>query len=75
MLDQAAEILNTTTITTANTEQLLPHPALSRHQRGETSPLDELKGLLQAIVEILKHQNAALARLERACATVSPSNK
>lgn len=75
MLDQADEILNTTTITKANTERLLPLLDLLKETPGETSPIDELKGLLSAIIEILAHQNEALQRLESACATSPPSNK
>lgn len=72
MLDQADEILNTTAITKANTEKLLPLLDLLQEPEGETSPIDELKALLSAIVEILGHHTNALARLESACAISPP---
>lgn len=75
MLDQADEILNTTTITKANTEKLLPLLDLLKEDAGETSPLDELKGLLSAIVEILGHHTNSLARLESTSAMSPPSRK
>lgn len=57
-----------------NSQQLLPLLNLLDETPGETSPLDELKGLLQAIIEILGHHTAALQRLESACASGSLRN-
>lgn len=37
------------------------------------SPIDELKGILTAVIEILAHQNQTLARIETMCAKISPS--
>lgn len=75
MLDQTEEILNVTTSTKANTERLLPLLALLNEPEGETpSPIDEIKALLRAIVEILKHQNEVLSRLESASVTAPPGN-
>jgi hypothetical protein len=75
MVEQSEEILKEATGARQNSEQLLPLLDLLKEQEGETSPLDELKGLLSGIIEILAHQNEALARLESACATSPPSNK
>lgn len=74
MPDQTDEILTQATGARENSEKLLPLLDLLNENSGETSPLDELKGLLQAIVEILKRQNESLSRLESACATVQPRN-
>gem|GEM_PF-5604958 len=72
MLNETEEILNVTTVTKTNTERLLPLLNLLKEPNVEAHPIDELKALLQAIVEILKHQNEALHRLESACATPQP---
>jgi hypothetical protein len=46
-------------------QELLPLLTLLQDDGGETqSPLDELKGLLTAIIEILGHQNEILTRLD-----------
>ena len=37
------------------------------------SPIDEIKGVLAAMIEILAHQNQTLARIESICAKISPS--
>ena len=72
MLNETDEILNVATSTKANTEKLLPLLTLLDETPGETSPIDELKGLLQAIVEILGHHTDALQRLESASVTAPP---
>lgn len=38
----------------------------------ETSPLDEIKGLLEAIVTALRHQSDVLGRLEAVSGSVPP---
>ena len=46
-------------------QELLPLLKLLQEDDGETqSPLDELKGLLTAIIEILGHHNEILRRLD-----------
>jgi hypothetical protein len=55
-----------------NTERLLPLLDLLNETSDETSPIDELKGLLAGIVEILGHHTMVLSRLESACATAPP---
>jgi NADH:ubiquinone oxidoreductase subunit E len=72
MFDQADEIMNEAMGARQNSERLLPLLELLQEQDGETSPIEELKGLLQAIARILKHQNEALQRIESACATAPP---
>lgn len=48
-------------------QELLPLLNLLREEDGETqSPLEEIKGLLTAIIEILHQQNATLKRLNSA---------
>jgi len=75
MVVQSEEILKEATGARQNSEQLLPLLDLLKEPEGETSPIDELKALLSAIVEILGHHTQTLARLESACATTTPSNK
>jgi hypothetical protein len=45
---------------------------VAEHSRQRDEPLDELTGLLQAIVQILGHHTSALQRLESACASGPP---
>lgn len=45
-------------------QELLPLLKLLQDDGETTSPLDEIKGLLTAIVEILGHQNEILKRLD-----------
>lgn len=73
MLNETEEILNVATVTKTNTEKLLD--LLNQSDDQTSGPIDELKSLLSAIVEILSHHTTALARLESACATVPPSDK
>ncbi len=73
MPDQSDEILTQATGARENSERLLPLLDLLNDPEG-ASPLDELKGLLQAIIEILGHHTNALQRLERACATRPPQS-
>lgn len=72
MLNETDEILNVATSTKANTEKLLPLLSLLDETPGETSPLDELKGLLQALIQILGHHTETLQRLESAFVTAPP---
>lgn len=74
MPDQNDAILTQATGAREASERLLPLLSLLDEQTGETSPLDELKGLLQAIVEILGHHTNALQRLESASVTTPPRN-
>ena len=74
MVEQNEEILKQATGARQNSENLLPLLKLLEEPEGETSPIDELKALLSAIVEILGHHTAALQRLESACAIVPPHN-
>ncbi len=60
MPDHSDEILIEATGARKTSERLLPLLDLLKEQDGETGPLDELKGLLQAILEILGHQQKAL---------------
>lgn len=70
MLDQADQILNEATGAREAAQRLLPLLELLEDGNEETGPLDELKGLLRAILEILSHHQKALQRIENACATV-----
>lgn len=72
MHDQNDEILTQATGAREASERLLPLLSLLDETPGESSPLDELKGLLQAIVQILGHHTDALQRLEGACASGPP---
>lgn len=72
MFDQSDEILNEAKGARMTAQELLPLLDLLKEQDGETSPIDEIKDLLQAIVQILKNQNEALQRIESACATAPP---
>ncbi|MCX7321628.1 MAG: hypothetical protein NT113_19825 [Hyphomicrobiales bacterium] len=55
-------------------EQLLPLLALLKEDENETGgPLDELKGILHALIEGLRYQNGILERLDAACASASSS--
>lgn len=76
MLNGTEEILNIATATKTNTENLLPLLDLLKEPEGQTpSPIDELKSLLSAIIEILGHHTETLHRLESACATGPLSDK
>ena len=68
MPDQNEEILSEAKGARLTSERLLPLLDLLKDEDGQTSPLDELKGLLQAILEILGHHQSALQRIEHACA-------
>lgn len=70
--NEEALVLREATGARQNTEKLLPLLDLLDEAPGETSPIDELKGLLAGIVEILGHHTATLQRLESACATAPP---
>jgi hypothetical protein len=72
MFDQADEILNEAMGARQAAQQLLPLLDLLENSDGKNSPLDELKGLLQAILEILGHHQNALQRIESSCATAPP---
>lgn len=77
MVEQSEEILILKEATGAreNTEKLLPLLDLLQEQEGETSsPIDELKSLLSAIIEILGHHTNALQRLEGLFAGVPPND-
>ncbi|RED25786.1 hypothetical protein BJ123_13019 [Rhodopseudomonas thermotolerans] len=74
MPNQNDEILTQATRARETSERLLPLLSLLDEPEGETSPLDELRGLLQAIVQILGHHTETLQRLESACASGSPRN-
>ena len=50
---------------------LQPLLQLLDDQSDGPSPIDELKGILTAVIEILAHQNQALARIETMCAKIS----
>lgn len=56
-------------------QELLPLLKLLEEDNGETqSPLDELKGLLTAIIEILSNQNEILRRLDIGSGSAAPSS-
>jgi hypothetical protein len=56
-------------------QELLPLLKLLQEDDGETqSPLDEIKSLLTAIVEILGHQNEILKRLDVGSGSVPQSS-
>ena len=74
MVEQSEEILKQATGARTNSEQLLPLLKLLEEAEGETSPIDELKALLSAIVEILGHHTATLQRLESVFAGVPPND-
>ena len=74
MLDRVDEILNEATGARQAAQELLPLLDLLKDQDGETGPLDELKGLLQAILEILRHHQKALQRIESTLASAPPSS-
>ncbi|WP_414474296.1 hypothetical protein [Microvirga sp. M2] len=50
------------------------HPLLSLldEEPTEGSPLDEIKALLTAILEAMRHQSETLGRLDAACTSASP---
>lgn len=55
-------------------EQLLPLLTLLQEDENETGgPLDELKAVLTAILDGLRHQNGILERLDAAFANAQPS--
>ena len=55
-------------------EQLLPLLALLQEDENETDgPLDELKAILTAILDGLRHQSKILERLDVAFASAQPS--
>lgn len=54
-------------------ERLLPLLELLQEDENEIDgPLDELKGLLIAMLETLRHQNGVLERLDAAFASAPP---
>lgn len=53
-------------------ENLQPLLQLLEESEG-SSPIDELKGILTAIIEILAQQNKELAHIKNVCERMSPS--
>ena len=75
MFKETEEILNIATSTKANTEKLLPLLDLLQKSEDETSPINEIKALLSALIEILGHHTATLQRLENASASGPPQSR
>lgn len=72
MPDHSDEILIEAKGARQTSERLSPLLDLLKEQDGGSGPLDKLKGLLRAILQILSHHQAALHRIERACAIGPP---
>ena len=72
MLDKTEEILSVATSTKATTEKLIPLLDLLQKSEGEAGPVDEIKALLSAMIEILGHHTKTLQRLENASASGPP---
>jgi len=71
MIDQS-EILTEARGARKNSEQLLPLLQLLEETQSDTGPLDELKGILSAILDVLADQTRTLARIESAYSTPPP---
>nr|AMH39534.1 hypothetical protein PROKKA_00723 [Tardiphaga robiniae] len=71
MPDQSDEILSEAKGAHQTAQELLPLLDLLNDPEG-VSPLDEIKHLLQAILEILGHHQTALQRIESSFASVPP---
>ncbi|WP_234822213.1 hypothetical protein [Rhodopseudomonas palustris] len=72
MPEWSEEILSEARGARETSERLLPLLELLNDPEGEGRPIDELKALLTAIVEILGHHTRVLQRLESASVISSP---